>query len=134
MMNSVNDEFIRPQPPVPAVGNRHSLRFPRSYRLAGKKLIDTVYGTGQRRRYKPLMACIVRRPDSGPTRVAISIAKKCGSAVERNAIRRRVREAWRLGQHEFPPGIDVLVVVQPHGRMAMREYQTRLLAMLRNGT
>ena len=79
------------------------------------------------------MACIVRRGDSGSARVAISIAKKCGSAVERNMIRRRVREAWRLAQHEFPPGLDVLVVVQPHGHLAMLEYQQRLLAMLRNG-
>ena len=53
--------------------------------------------------------------------------------MERNMIRRRVREAWRLAQHEFPPGLDVLVVVQPHGHLAMLEYQQRLLAMLRNG-
>ena len=93
--------------------------------------MDVVYKTGLRRRHKPLMACVVRRDDSGPARVAISIAKRCGSAVERNAIRRRVREAWRLAQHEFPPGMDVLVVVQPHKRMQMCQYQQLLLEMLR---
>ncbi len=110
---------------------KHSFRFLKSTRLSGKKLIDTVYKTGRRRRHKPLMACVVRRADDASARVAISIAKKCGSAVERNALRRRVREAWRLAQHEFPPGIDVLLVVQPHTRMGMLEYQKILLAMLR---
>ncbi len=132
-MNAAGDDFVSPPPPPLAAGGANSLRFLAAHRLSGKKLIDMVYKTGQRRRNKPLMACIVRRADSGPARVAISIAKKCGSAVERNTIRRRVREAWRLAQHEFPPGLDVLVVVQPHGRMAMLEYQQRLLAMLRNG-
>lgn len=51
--------------------------------------------------------------------------------MERNAIRRRVREAWRLAQHEFPPGIDVLVVVRPHPPVTMLEYQKILLMMLR---
>ncbi|MDA8379058.1 MAG: ribonuclease P protein component [Planctomycetia bacterium] len=108
-----------------------SLRFGKASRLSGKKLLDTVYKTGQRRRHKPLMVCMWRREDPGPARVAISIAKKCGSAVERNTIRRRVREAWRLAQHEFPPGIDVLVVVYPHPRLAMLEYQKILLLLLR---
>ena len=132
-MNADEDDCFSPPPPLPASGSTKSLRFLKSHRLSGKKLIDTVYKTGQRRRNKPLMACIVRRGDSGSARVAISIAKKCGSAVERNMIRRRVREAWRLAQHEFPPGLDVLVVVQPHGHLAMLEYQQRLLAMLQNG-
>jgi ribonuclease P protein component len=133
-MNCANNHSITPGVPVPAAESAKSLRFLKSHRLSGKKLIDTVYKTGHRRRHKPLMACVLRRTDSGPARVAISIAKKCGSAVERNSIRRRVREAWRLKQHEFPPGIDVLVVVQPHGHLTMQEYQHRLLAMLRHGT
>lgn len=132
-MNSAKDDFITPPQPASAADGANSLRFLKSRRLSGKKLIDMVYKTGHRRRHKPLMACVLRRADSGPARVAISIAKKCGSAVERNAIRRRVREAWRLAQHQFPPGIDVLVVVQPHGQLTMLEYQQRLLAMLRNG-
>lgn len=129
-MTAADDSSIPCQPPeLPHDGK--SLRFLKSSRLSGKKLIDTVYKTGQRRRHKPLMACVLRRADSGPARVAISIAKKCGSAVERNTLRRRVREAWRIAQHDFPPGIDVLVVVQPHQRMTMREYQHLLLTMLR---
>ncbi|MGC9260956.1 MAG: ribonuclease P protein component [Phycisphaerae bacterium] len=122
-----------PTAPAAKAGFRStpSLRFLRASRLSGKKMLDMVYKNGQRRRHKPLLACVLRREDSGAARVAISVAKKCGSAVERNAIRRRVREAWRLAQHEFPPGLDVLVVVHPHRRLAMLEYQEILRQLLR---
>jgi ribonuclease P protein component len=129
-MTAADEPSIPCQPPEPP-RDVTSLRFLKSSRLSGKKLIDTVYKTGQRRRHKPLMACVLRRIDNGPSRVAISIAKKCGSAVERNTLRRRVREAWRLAQHDFPPGIDVLVVVQPHKPMTMQKYQQLLLTMVR---
>ncbi len=107
-------------------------RFPRSRRLHGKALIDRVYRQGERRRHQPLMACLLRRPDDpgAPGRVAISIAKACGCAVERNAIRRRIREAYRLMQHQMPLGTDILLVVRPHRRLTLRQYQERLSTLL----
>lgn len=103
----------------------------RDQRLRGKRVLDHLYKTGRRRSHHPLMACSLRRTDHHLMRIAISVAKKCGSAVERNAIRRRIREAWRLMQHELPPGMDVLLVVRPHQRLKMLEYQERLRSLLR---
>ena len=46
-----------------------------------------------------------RRDDSGPVRVGFTVTKKNGNAVERNRVRRRLREvvrrtrrAWRCGR------------------------------------
>jgi len=37
-----------------------------------------------------------RRPDTGPPRVGFTVSKKVGNAVERNRVRRRLREMARL--------------------------------------
>lgn len=36
------------------------------------------------------------RPDTGPSRVGFTVSKKVGNAVERNRVRRRLREVVRL--------------------------------------
>ena len=41
-----------------------------------------------------LQAC--RRDDEGPARVGFTVSKKVGNAVERNRVRRRLREIVRL--------------------------------------
>jgi len=58
------------------------------------------------------------RADSGPPRVGFTVSKKVGGAVERNRVRRRLREVVRLS--DAPPlqsGSDYVVV----GRRAALE-------------
>ncbi len=107
-----------------------SLNFSARRRLKGKTRIDRAYKTGLRRHHHPIMACLVRRADNAPSRVAVSMGRKCGNAVQRNAIRRRIREGYRLAQHDFPAGLDVLLVVRPHKILTVLEYQQRLHTLL----
>jgi ribonuclease P protein component len=47
---------------------------------------------------------------AGPLpRVGLTAGKILGGAVERNRIRRRMREAVRLHLHELPPHVDVVL-------------------------
>ncbi len=118
-------------PPTVAKNHRKALTLKRDQRLGGKRTVDQVFRTGRRRTHHPIMACCQRRVDNGRTRIAISVSKKCGSATQRNAIRRRIREGHRLMQHELPPGVDALLVVRPHRRLTVVQYQQILRCLLR---
>jgi ribonuclease P protein component len=52
-----------------------------------------------------------RRPEDGPPRVGFTVTKKTGGAVERNRIRRRLREVVRLSQPAcMRPGHDYVLI------------------------
>ena len=46
------------------------------------------------------------------TRLGLSVGRKFGGAVERNRIKRRLREIFRLCKHELKPGHDVVITVR----------------------
>jgi ribonuclease P protein component len=51
------------------------------------------------------------RRDRGPVRVGFTVSKKVGNAVERNRVRRRLREVVRLNsQAALRPGHDYVLV------------------------
>jgi ribonuclease P protein component len=65
-----------------------------------------------------------RRDDDGPARIGFTVSRKVGNAVERNRVRRRLREAVRRSaSRHMRPGHDYVLV----GRRAALTYDfTRL--------
>ncbi len=52
-----------------------------------------------------------RRDDSGPVRVGFTVSKKVGNAVERNRVRRRLKEIVRLSAgRRLCPGHDYVLI------------------------
>jgi ribonuclease P protein component len=43
-------------------------------------------------------------------RIGITVSKKLGNAVKRNRVKRIIKEAYRLNQHRFKTGYDIIIV------------------------
>jgi ribonuclease P protein component len=59
-------------------------------------------------------------------RLGLSVGRRVGGAVERNRIKRLLREAFRLSQPELPlaagKGFDMVINVRPHHPLHLTEY------------
>jgi ribonuclease P protein component len=53
-----------------------------------------------------------------PTRLGITVTRKIGNAVERNRIKRLVREVFRLHRARLPEGLDLVWVAKQQAAQA----------------
>lgn len=64
------------------------------------------------------------------SRMGIAVSKKLfPSSVNRNRIKRLIREAFRLNKHQFPKGLDLIVGIRSKGlkSFTLPEIQSRLI-------
>ena len=66
--------------------------------------------------------------DLGYPRLGLSVGRKVGTAPKRNRIKRLLREAFRLMQHDLPRGYDLVINVRPHELAMLADYQRMLSA------
>jgi len=106
-------------------------RYPRTCRLLRRGDFDRVYREGQRRSSKQFV--VFYRANGGTeSRFGSSVKRALGSAVERNRIRRRIREMVRLRRQEIAPGWDI--VMHPRRTVATADFAAltqELLALLK---
>ncbi len=70
----------------------------------------------------------------GISRLGLSVGRKCGPAVVRNLIKRRIREAFRLsGIGLARPGYDLLCIPANDAVHAMCDYRNSLKELLPRG-
>jgi ribonuclease P protein component len=82
---------------------------PRANRLCQRKDFSKVYSRGRQIR-SPLVALYVLARSGVEPRFGISVNKKVGGAVQRNKVKRRLREVCRrVLRSSAPPGDYVLV-------------------------
>jgi ribonuclease P protein component len=96
----------------------------RRHRLSRSRDFDAVYRHGRSvsTRFLVLYRFDREGEAGGEARLGIAVPKKIGSAVTRNRIKRRLREAWRELLPEVPGGTDyVLLVREPLGEAEGRD-------------
>jgi len=105
-------------------------RLPRQARLTDKPQFDRVHREGQR--VSDALFTVIARPNEvGRARLGMAVGvRTAGCAVNRNLIRRVVRERFRLTQQELPP-VDVVVNAKPAaGKASRAELATSVTTLL----
>jgi len=83
--------------------------------------------TGTKAPTAPFVLQAVKRDDDGSVRVGFTVSRKVGTAVERNRVRRRLREIVKRSAALMHPGYDYVLVGR---RGALREPFERMVASL----
>ncbi len=118
--------------PLAGAGPSPRQVFRSRHRLSGSEAFSAVYRRGLRKRAGPLT--VIGLPnDAGEHRLGLSVGRRVGGAVQRVAVKRRLREAFRLsrtGLHQLAGrvegqqrGFDWVIAVHPHTPMNARAYQ-----------
>ena len=87
-------------------------------RLKKSRDIIRVFKRGERRE-TPFFSLLLRRNSLGYDRMAVVVNKKFGKAVERNRIRRRLKEIFRLYRKDV--GYDMVFYVKKEAKGASFE-------------
>ena len=84
-------------------------RFSRDLRLLRHADFERVYKHGRRHFASHLTAFYRRREQGDTLRIGFTVSKLLGGAVQRNRMRRRLREAVRLHWPQFQAPVDIVI-------------------------
>jgi ribonuclease P protein component len=82
-------------------------------RLSRSAEFDRVFRQGRSLANRVLVLYTFPRGEEGDPRLGLSVSRKVGGAVERNRVKRLLREAFELERGGLPPGRDVVLVARP---------------------
>jgi ribonuclease P protein component len=91
-------------------------------RLSRSAEFERVYRQGRSTANRHLVLYTFPNPSAPRPRLGLSVSRKVGGAVERNRVKRLLREAFAQAEGGLSPGQDIVVVARPEAReLAERE-------------
>lgn len=85
-------------------------------RLTRSADFERVYRQGRSHGNRYLVLYVFPRAADGEPRIGVSVSRKVGGAVDRNRVKRLLREAFDASSTPLPVGHDVVVVARPAAR------------------
>ena len=83
-----------------------SLRWTKNHRLTRRAEFLACYEQGEK--YHTRLFILHARPGQAMARLGLTVSRKCGNSVERNRIKRVLREFFRLNQATLPV-MDIVI-------------------------
>lgn len=110
------------------------LKLGKEKRLKSRKSIDRLFLSGRRIQKFPLKAVYNIDSNSAPEfRVAVSVPKKLfKKAVQRNLLKRRMREAFRQNQHKLQlnGNLEIMFIYSTNEIHDFQKIETAMLALI----
>ena len=85
----------------------------RANRLSRSRDFDAVYRQGRSVSSRFLVLYWFPQEEQAEPRFGFSVPRSVGGAVERNRIKRQLREIWRARLERVPAGNDYVLIVRP---------------------
>jgi ribonuclease P protein component len=102
-------------------------------RLSRSGDFDRVFRQGRSHAARELVLYVFPRDSQDPPRLGLSVSRKVGGAVERNRVKRMLREAFSEEGSRLPAGTDAVLVARPDaGALVEREGLPGVTAILRD--
>ncbi len=102
-----------------------NFRFRKRQRLSGSPAFQRVFEGRCRKNSGPIVVHGVAN-ELSYMRLGLSVGRRVGNAVQRNRVKRMLREAFRLQQHDWSTCYDLVIVVRPHQHLQLADYQDLL--------
>jgi ribonuclease P protein component len=91
-------------------------------RLSRSADFDRVFRHGRSHACREFVLYVFPREEDSPPRLGLSVSRKVGGAVQRNRVKRLLREAFALESQRLPAGSDAVVIARHEARgLAERE-------------
>jgi ribonuclease P protein component len=85
-------------------------------RLSRSADFDRVFRQGRSHACRELVLYVFPREAEGAPRLGLSVSRKVGGAVQRNRVKRLLREAFAIEGKHLPAGSDAVVVARAEAR------------------
>ena len=85
----------------------------RANRLSRSRDFDAVHRRGRSVSSRFLVLYWLPQEEPAEPRIGFAVPRAAGGAVERNRIKRRLREAWRERLGQVPAGRDYVLIARP---------------------